>query len=194
MTDHSDDNGLTPLDPDEADGLLIPAISNRAELNIVEQLNILEAEQWLENHRQPDIISVDFMKLLHQKMFGKIWVWTGKFRTSGKNIGIDPRLIPEQMHLFCEGVKYQIEYKTYKPDEIAYRFHHRLVWIHPFPNGNGRFARLMTDALLEQTLRKERFSWGAMDLHSEGPIRKQYLAALQAADKGDFSLLSNFVR
>jgi fido (protein-threonine AMPylation protein) len=44
-------------------------------------------------------------------------------------------------------VGYWLERGTYPLDEIAARFHHRLVAIHPFPNGKGRHGRLMADLL-----------------------------------------------
>jgi fido (protein-threonine AMPylation protein) len=88
----------------------------------------------------------------------------------------------------------QIAHAAYPPDEIACRFHHRMVWIHPFPNGNGRHARLFTDLLLERILRQPRFSWGGMSGIPEGDVRADYLAALRAADKGDYRKLAEFAR
>ena len=79
------------------------------------------------------------------------------------------------------------------PDEIATRFHHRLVWIHPFPNGNGRHARLATDLLLV-TLGRPRFSWGRVNLVDAGETRRAYIAALRAADGHDIAPLLDFVR
>lgn len=187
-------DGLTPLDPDEAAGLLVPWISNRGELNIVEQENIMEAERWLINHRQSEIVSVDFMRLLHRRMFDQVWKWAGEFRMTEKNIGIDPREISVQMRLLCDDARFQIEQRTYEADEISYRLHHRLVFIHPYPNGNGRFARLMTDVLLEQKLNRPRFTWGRTELQPEGPVRTEYISALRAADGGNLDPLRKFVR
>jgi Fic-DOC domain mobile mystery protein B len=92
-----------------------------------------------------------------------------------------------------DDTKSWIEYKTYPPDEIAVRFHHRLVQIHPFPNGNGRHGRLMAD-LLVMRLKGERFSWGNANLQDAGELRRRYIAALQAADGYDIGPLLAFAR
>ena len=79
-------------------------------------------------------------------------------------------------------------------DNIAARFHHRLVLIHPFANGNGRHARTMADLLLVHAFGRERFSWGSHDLAQTGAVRQAYLEALRAADRRDYSKLFEFVR
>ena len=140
--------GATPLEPEDIEDLKIGHITTREELNRFEQDNINEALQWLEVRRKSDILTEKFIKTLHQKMFGKVWRWAGKFRRSGKNIGVDWVQIPIYLHTLLQDVRYWIDQKTYEPDEIAVRFHHKLVWIHLFPNGNGRHARLMTDVEL----------------------------------------------
>ena len=89
--------------------------------------------------------------------------------------------------------RYWIEHKTFPPDEIAIRFHHRLVAIHPFPSGNGRHARLAADFLIER-LGGERFSWGGGSLGDVGELRAQYVATLRAADKHDIAPLMEFAR
>lgn len=127
-------------------------------------------------------------------MFGRTWKWAGKFRDSDKSVGIAKERINVDLHNLCEDAKAQIQRKSYPPDEIAWRFHHRLVLIHPFPNGNGRHARLATDLLLEKILHRPAFTWGGMNGVPEGSVRKAYLGALQAADKGDYGKLAEFVR
>lgn len=92
-----------------------------------------------------------------------------------------------------EDVRHQIIHGALLLDEIAYRFHHRLVKIHPFPNGNGRHARLITDLLLTQA-GQHRFTWGKQKLEAEGPTRKQYIQALKDADKHNYAALASFVR
>jgi Fic-DOC domain mobile mystery protein B len=185
-------DGATPLEPEELADLVPQHISNQEQLNEWEQANIIAAEHWAA--RKKDIISVHFIQLLHKHMFNKTWRWAGKFRHSGKSIGIDWPLIPEELKKLCDDVTYQLENKSYPPDEIAIRMHHRLVWIHPFPNGNGRHARLMADLLI-MLQGRPRFSWGAnQDLHHATQTRKQYVQALQLADKGDYSALIAFAR
>ena len=127
-------------------------------------------------------------------MFGKVWKWAGKFRRTNKNIGADWTKTPVELKMLLDDVRFWIENKTYAIDEIAYRFHHRLVWIHLFPNGNGRHARMMADILLSQVFDTEAFTWGNGNLMDAGKTRKQYIEALRAADKHDYTLLKKFVR
>jgi Fic-DOC domain mobile mystery protein B len=96
------------------------------------------------------------------------------------------------MALFGD-VRYWIENDTYSLDETAVRFHHRLVLIHPFPNGNGRHARLITD-VLAMKLGRPAFTWGSASLVKEGEARNKYLEAIRAADNGDVQPLLNFAR
>jgi Fic-DOC domain mobile mystery protein B len=127
-------------------------------------------------------------------MFGDVWKWAGNFRQSDKNIGVDWRIIPVQLRSLLEDVKFWIDKETFPPDEIAARFHHRLVLIHLFPNGNGRHARLATDTLLEDFFHLPPFTWGNASLMRDGAERKLYIKALHSADDGDYSPLLQFVR
>ena len=126
-------------------------------------------------------------------MLGDVWSWAGTTRRTGKNIGIDPHLIHLQLGGLLRNTHYWVEQRSYPPDEIAVRLHHGLVAIHPFPNGNGRHARLMTDLLIRQ-LGSELFSWGGGTLRDIGALRDIYIAALKAADAYDFAPLLEFAR
>ena len=126
-------------------------------------------------------------------MFGRVWHWAGTFRRSMKNIGIDAYRIPQELRQLMDDCRYWIEHKTYEPDEIAARFHHRLVSIHPFPNGNGRHARLAADRLLV-AFGQPRFTWGRVNLVDANETRDSYIAALNAADRHDIGPLLEFVR
>jgi len=139
------------------------------------------------------ILSEEFIRALHKRMFGDVWKWAGSHRQSERNIGIDAYRIANELGALPGDVKYWIEHETYPPDEIAIRFHHCLVAIHPFPNGNGRHARLMADLLIE-LLDGEPFSWGGGHLTDVGNLRMRYVAALQAADKHDIAALLEFAR
>lgn len=162
-------------------------------MNEAEQENIARAEDWALSRRRRDLLSEKFIKDLHKHMLGDVWRWAGKFRTSQRNIGIDYWLIPMELRQLLDDGKAWIEFGTYPADEIAVRFHHRLVRIHPFPNGNGRHARLMAD-LLAMRLGRERFSWGRESLRDRGSARTRYLEALHAADHHDIALLLAFSR
>lgn len=197
MIEHNQVWGATKLDADEAQGLIPLHISTQAELNTWEQANILSAENWLLRQKlnTAQLLTPVFLQKLHHLMFKQTWRWAGKYRKTDKNIGIDWRTISVELKLLFDDVLFQISVQSYSLDEIAARFHHRLVWIHPFVNGNGRHARLMTDQLLI-TLNTSRFSWGAeaTQLYQPSTIRKQYINALKAADKKDYNELLIFVR
>lgn len=186
--------GATPIYVDEAAGLLLPHITNRAELDRWEQDNIAEAETWAFRRMPKALLSIDFICRLHKRMFGNVWQWAGKFRISGKNIGVESWSIGASLKNLLEDATVWIQNNAFPPDEIAARFHHRLVSIHPFANGNGRHARLMADLLLVHLLKQPRFTWGSEILGQEGDCRKRYINALQAADRRDYHLLLEFVR
>ena len=186
--------GATPLDPDETGGLLLSHITTREELNHWEQMNIGEAEEWAFNRKHKDLLSQSFICRLHKKMFGSIWAWAGQFRKSMKNLGVQPWQIALEVNQLCQDTSEWIKSATYEPDEICIRFHHKLVWIHPFANGNGRHARLIADLLSKQIFNNEPFTWGRTDLMGPGKSRASYITALQAADQQDYSLLQKFAR
>jgi Fic-DOC domain mobile mystery protein B len=185
--------GTTPLDPDEVDGLIPTHIATQGALNAWEQANILEAEQWVFSRRRNDALSMDFLLELHRRMFGDTWKWAGTTRTTEKNIGVAVAEIRPELRKLLDDAQYWTEHKTYEPDELSARFHHRLTQIHPFPNGNGRHARLIADVLLS-SLGRPRFSWGSADLYGKGDARERYLAALREADRSNHGPLLVFVR
>lgn len=187
-------NGATPLSRDEIQGLSLTHITTRAQLDRWEQDNINEALAWIEQHTPTDILSESFMKLLHKKMFGNVWAWAGEFRQREKTIGVTWYSISTELKKLCDDTKYQIENQTFSEDEIAARLHHRLVSIHLFPNGNGRHARLIADILLENILKRPPFTWGSANLIKPDDDRIRYIESLQAADKGEYKLLLDFVR
>jgi Fic-DOC domain mobile mystery protein B len=126
-------------------------------------------------------------------MFGETWQWAGTFRTTNKNIGVDWHQISVKLKMLLDDVVFQITNGVYSADEIAVRFHHRLVWIHPFPNGNGRHARLASDLLIQQ-LGRPRFTWGRSSLSKATTVRTRYIEALQALDAKNVGLLLEFAR
>lgn len=186
--------GATPLDPDEARGLLLSHITTRAELDRWEQENIAEAEAWAFRRAPRDILTDGFIKRLHKRMFGHVWRWAGEFRTTGKNIGVQSWQIATELRNLCADAAVWLEQGAWPPDEIAIRFHHRLTAIHPFPNGNGRHARMMTDILMVHLLKQPRFTWGRGNLVNAGECREQYINALRAADRHDYGPLLAFAR
>jgi Fic-DOC domain mobile mystery protein B len=186
--------GATSLDGEELEGLLPSHLVSRSQLNEWEQQNIEAALFWLSRQRRPRPLEEAWLRRLHREMFGQSWRWAGQYRSSGKSIGADWRQIRMQVPALLADISYQVEHRLEPVDQIAVRFHHRLVSIHPFPNGNGRHARLIADVLIEQ-LGSPRFSWGgSSSLVDASALRQQYIAALQQADRGDISALLAFAR
>lgn len=151
--------GATPLDPDEIEGLRYGHITTRSELDELEQANIDEGLQWLKRQKHSDVLTEAFVCELHKQLFGKVWLWAGTFRKTEKNIGIGPIQIPIQLRQLLDDAYYWLEHETYPAKELAARFHHKLVYIHLFPNGNGRHARVMADALLTKVMQEPAIDW-----------------------------------
>ncbi len=184
--------GATPLSADEKDQLIPGHLVNREQLNEWEQRNILEAEQWAFSQRRTRILSADFVRALHRRMFDRTWKWAGSFRTTDKNIGVPAHQIPTALRNGLDDAEYWLENEIFPIPETAVRLHHRLVSVHPFPDGNGRHARLAADVLLFN-LNQLRLDWGGTGLVSSSPKREEYITALKAADAGDFNPLLQFL-
>lgn len=189
-------DGQTPLEEEEKHGLLIKSISTHGELNELEQLNIQKAVAWTleRKFKTQTILTEQFIKRVHQKMFGDVWVWAGKFRKSEKNIGVSWIKVAIELKYLLDNTQFWIENNTFPPDEIAIRFKHQLVSIHCFPNGNGRHSRLMADVLIESVFGENVFSWGYINMTAPNETRQKYILALRAADKGDVRGLIEFAR
>jgi Fic-DOC domain mobile mystery protein B len=164
-------------------------------LNEVEQANILKAlsrARWRRVVNVSDLLDDKAARDLHKDMFGDVWSWAGRYRSTERNIGVDPATISVRLRDLMEDTKVWIGGNT-PHDRVACEFHHMLVSIRPFPNGNGRHARAMTDLLL-RALGEPPFTWGSGGLDTDGVTRTSYLAALRAADAGDYQQLAAFVR
>ena len=186
----TDDNS-TPLTEEEKQQLKAKWITTRSELNELETKGIANAEIWLLKNKK-DILNETFIKNLHKKMFGDIWKWAGTFRTTERNIGVAPYEIQPKLRILLDDVKFWVDNRTFLPKEIAIRFHHRLVQIHPFPNGNGRISRLMADLLMKQ-FDLPALNWGSGNLTEISELRKEYISSLREADSGNYTLLLSFI-
>lgn len=189
-------DGQTPLDEDEKEGLLIKSIATRGELDEFEQQNIEDAIQWslTRKFKSEQILSETFILALHKRMYKNVWRWAGEYRKTNKNIGVDKLEIPVALRSLIDDASYWLENNVYEPDEFALRFKHRLVSIHCFPNGNGRHSRMIADIIIEKIYQLPVFSWGSKSLADENDSRKNYLIAIRKADKGDLELLFKFAR
>ncbi len=187
-------DGATPLDLDEMEGLRFKHVSTRGELDQLEQANITQGLQWLDKQKSPDVLNEEFVCDLHKRLFGDVWKWAGSFRRTEKNIGIDPVQIAIQLRQLLDDARFWVENDIYPSKELAARFHHRLVYIHLFPNGNGRHARVMADVVLTKLLDEQPIDWaGGYRLEDMNERRNEYIAGLRAADGHDFATLLEFV-
>ena len=189
-------DGQTPLNEEEQNGLLIPSITTREELDEFEQLNIEKAIQWTfgKKWKAEQLFSEKFVKDLHKRMYGEVWKWAGAFRESEKNLGIKSYLIPAELKVLLDDAIFWVQNDTYSPDELAIRFKHRLVSIHCFSNGNGRHSRLMADLIMEKLFNATFFSWGSSNLVKATDTRKAYIKAVKMADKQDLQPLIVFAK
>ena len=196
----SEPAGATPLTEAERHGLLLPALT-RAELNRAEAANISDAMSWLFLSRRrlrPELVTdEEWLKRLHRRMYGQVWAWAGQYRTADRNLGVPYWQVRVDIRGILGDVRAWLADPTesrYGDDECAIRFGYRLVVVHPFPNGNGRWSRLASDALIV-ALGGTRFSWGAASLTEPGRLRREYITALQTADsRGDLGPLLAFAR
>ncbi|MGH7982758.1 MAG: mobile mystery protein B [Candidatus Udaeobacter sp.] len=185
--------GQTPIDAAEADEL-IPPLTTQDELNEWEAQNIIAGRHWALSKRvlkKCEPLSEEYLLQLHERMFNETWKWAGKIRTRDKTIGVPFYAIRTRLREFLDDARYWRERKTFVFDEFAMRFHHRLVQIHLFPNGNGRHARLVVDVLAKKD-REAEFSWGSTNLIKPGEARAAYLEAIHCADGGDYTPLIRF--
>ncbi len=184
-------DGHTPLEGDDREGLKLTYVTTRSELNEAEQENILRARQGRRHPTLQALLDDKYLRDLHRAMFGDVWAWAGSYRRLETSIGIDPARIAVGVRDLVADTKIWAEHE--EPLCVAVRFHHRLVSIHPFPNGNGRHGRQAADYLME-ALKQPPFTWGAVG--GRGDVegtRRRYLAALREADNGDLAPLEQFV-
>lgn len=187
--------GQTPLDPDEAVGLKLAFVATRNDLNAAEGNNIASGMRWAEAQVRSGmpVASEEFLRRLHARLFGQVWDWAGEYRRTERNIGVDPAQISVELRKLFDDVGAWVGFESYPFDEQAARLHHRLTWIHPFPNGNGRTSRAMADLYLASQGALP-FSWGANLRLASHDVRMRYLDAVRAADARDFAPLMAFVR
>jgi Fic-DOC domain mobile mystery protein B len=181
--------GATPLRPEDLRGLKLLHVTTYSELNEAEAANIISGQEWALRARTSNLSSMlsdDYLQLLHEKLYGQVWKWAGAYRTHDTNIGSQYPMIRTDLRQFFDDARYWVDHSTFDPQELAIRTHHRIVKVHPFPNGNGRHSRLIADLLLMRHFKIERLPWGGGALGNEDPNRVEYIAALQEADRNNY--------
>jgi Fic-DOC domain mobile mystery protein B len=189
--------GATPLTPEDVAGLKLPSITTHGELNEAEAGNIIRGQQWglrARLARLPQMLSDGFMQRLHREMFGEVWEWAGAYRERDTNIGVEHRLIRQELRRAYDDARAWLEHETYPPDEFAVRLHYRVVTVHPFRNGNGRHARMVAHLVLLRHFKTEPLPWGGGALRSAAATRRAYIDALLAAGHHDFTPLLRVAR
>jgi Fic-DOC domain mobile mystery protein B len=192
--DRNPDSNTSLTPEEEAD--LIPSLATLEELNEWERDNILEARRWALANRQLtrlNPISEGYIRELHRRMFDQTWKWAGTYRKTEKNLGVLTHQIRQRLGQLLGNAEYWLANKTYDVDECAVRFHYELVVIHPFPNGNGRHARLIADVIAARNDRPV-LTWGSKDIPPAGAARDAYKKALRQADEGNMTPLLEFAR
>ncbi len=191
--DASVEDGATPIDPDEAEGLIPTHITTQADLNQWEAMNISKAQSWAFGAKR-DVLTEQFVRELHRRMFDETWEWAGKYRTTGKSVGIPAHNIAIAVRELVRDVSLWLDHETFSLEEIAVRLHHRLVTIHPFANGNGRHTRMLADLLIWNRGQPQ-LAWGGPgDVAHTTQMRTAYLRALRLADNGDIRALIQFAK
>jgi Fic-DOC domain mobile mystery protein B len=184
----------TPLTPSESERL-VPSLSTRGELREIERLGIHAARVWAMRPAtlaRSDLLSVEFVRELHRRMFGGIWRRAGRFRTAEEGAGWECGRVAQGVGLFLDDAEGWLRYSTYPVHEAAVRLHHRLVSVRPWANGNGRHARLMADVVVAAQ-GEAPLTWGAR-VPGPGSPSQRYFEAIAAADGGDLDPLVGFAR
>lgn len=184
-------SGSTPLDPAETLGLKLRELKLQSELDVEEAINIAEAAFWLEGNVSKLPLDEAFLLTLHREMFGRVWKWAGRYRASNKNLGVDWTKIRESVALHLGNVRAQLD-ASLDHASVTTFYHHGLVFIHPFPNGNGRWARMATEVLCKE-LGFVQPSWISIPVGGYVSYRSRYISALKSADDGNFLPLQSLM-
>jgi Fic-DOC domain mobile mystery protein B len=178
--------------PFDGSGLKIKSIKTRRQLNEAEFESILRVtKKYLMSKPSQKLAPFTFGWLLelHREILGSIWSWAGEIRTTQKNIGVSANIVTAELGV----IAIESEKRHSETGDLviatAAEFHHRAVWVHPFEDGNGRWARLLANIWLMQHDQPV-IIWPASDLRdTESPIRGEYIAAMKHADLRNYGPL-----
>jgi Fic-DOC domain mobile mystery protein B len=187
--------GATPLQPEDLEGLIPRDLESKQQLDEHEAENILQAEVWstLQIWSPEKLLSSSMIRRCHKELFGKTWRWAGTYRKRETSIGVAPEQISVLTEQLIGNTLYQINESSEEVKVVLARFHHQLVSIHLFPNGNGRHARFVCN-ILASALGQELPTWGANTMIVGPSSRQKYLSVLRKADAtGDLESLVKFM-
>jgi Fic-DOC domain mobile mystery protein B len=182
--------GETPID--DLSGPKLPGIKLRSELNVAELENIRKAlVKYFGGKTTKRLAPFDLVWCLrlHAEMLGDVWDWAGQLRTSdGFNIGIPCHKISSELQALLDDLVSWPGFGMPWTEQAA-RLHHRAVFIHPFVNGNGRWARFLANIWLKKH-RQAITLWPEAVIGEASSVRGEYLSAIVAADRGDYGPLT----
>lgn len=185
--------GETPIDVSH---LKVKGVQTRSQLDSVEAANILKVVSKYFGRRRPTErmapFTLQWVKRLHREMFGDVWKWAGRNRTSEINIGVKWHLIDEKLQQLLDDLACWGQSEVGVLEQAA-MLHHRAVQIHPFYNGNGRWARMLANILLHSRGYSST-GWPNELIGTTSIIRDRYIAAIKAADDGNYDLLTDLHR
>ncbi len=172
---------------------LVPSLSTRAQLTEIERLSVNAARVWAMRgavHQRDDLLTREFSRELHRRMFGGIWRGAGRFRTAERTPGWEPHRISEGVGMVLDDADGWLRHATYPVHEAAVRLHVRLMTIHPWANGNGCHARLLADIIVASQ-GEAPLTWGSRQPASAAG---RYGDAVRAAEAGELAPLLEFSR
>lgn len=170
-------------------------LTDRRLLDEAEAEGLIRAENYLYDLPEETEFTVALLLDLHRVAFGRVYDWAGQYRRSNPNVGdfLPPAFqqVPTLLYQFVEEVQYR-QQSTRTEAELAALLayaHHRFVAIHPFTNGNGRTARLLTNFLAF------RYGYQEVELYQRaaGEGREVYLHAIKAGNSLDYRALEQLI-
>nr|BCX00339.1 MAG: hypothetical protein KatS3mg041_0385 [Bacteroidota bacterium] len=181
----------TEADLDNKLGLTDPDAINRAELE-----GIARAQHFIFSLSPRQPITAALIRRIHYEAFHHLYEWAGKYRRVSVLVGVleppHPAQVPLLMYQLEKNLELRLPYATRGMEELVEvlaEVHHRLTFIHPFRNGNGRTARLVCDLI------SLRCGGPPVVLYArEGDLRRLYIEALRQADRGNLEPLQGLIR
>lgn len=189
-----DRDGQTPLPPELYKGIKPKMIQTMGELDEYEEQNIAEGLVWLENSSS-NCLDYTFWLSLHKKLFGDVWAWAGQIRNHELENPdfLEPHNIRTEIMKLIGDAKFWFENDTYPKKEIVSRIHEKLLTIHPFANGNGRWSRILSEYICKEN-DLEVPTWNLKMKDEPEKRRMEYIKLVKLArNQKKFTNLADFI-